>query len=345
MGLGALAIVGLVRALQRRAPSRRSRAARGGGPRGRRKPTQCTGPDPADATRSDRRSRRSGENPRGPLSHKDAGATLRASLGRRPAVSGFSGVSQLDRAEPVQHMLGDLHTCGRSCGQRLRRWTSDGPRPHVVARRTVSVDGRRDLGPGFGDAARPARARHLGRLVPRRAPARLRRRHPPPERPELARRRAHPLQLLGDAHRRHPRLHRRHRARRAPRGDRRRRSASRSRSRPHRSWWSHDEHELDPLARWRCRSTAPTTRRRRHLGVGHAQRPLHLRPVRHRRVQPLRPRRRALGRREPGTVLQPAVHLRAGRVWARPTSSTRSATTSARCSATSGCATCPPSRS
>ena len=60
---------------------------------------------------------------------------------------------------------------------------------------------------------------------------------------------------------------------------------------------------------------APAGRRRRgarrDLGVGHAQPPLHLRPVRHRRVQPVRPRRRALGRREPGPVLQPAVHLRA----------------------------------
>ena len=44
-----------------------------------------------------------------------------------------------------------------------------------------------------------------------------------------------------------------------------------------------------------------------------AESPLHVRPVRHRRLEPLRPRRRAVGRREPGAVVQPAVHLRAGR--------------------------------
>ena len=44
-----------------------------------------------------------------------------------------------------------------------------------------------------------------------------------------------------------------------------------------------------------------------------AEPPLHLRPVRHRRVEPLRARRRAVGRREPGPLLQPAVHLRPGR--------------------------------
>ena len=53
--------------------------------------------------------------------------------------------------------------------------------------------------------------------------------------------------------------------------------------------------------------------RRRHLDLGHAQRALHLRPVRHRRLEPLRARRRALGGREPGPVLQPALHLRPGR--------------------------------
>ena len=69
-----------------------------------------------------------------------------------------------------------------------------------------------------------------------------------------------------------------------------------------------EEHELDPLGG----DAARRHRRqgRRHLGVGHAERPLHVRPVRHRCVEPLRPRRRALGRREPRPVLQPAVHLR-----------------------------------
>ena len=57
---------------------------------------------------------------------------------------------------------------------------------------------------------------------------------------------------------------------------------------------------------------------RRHLGVRHAQRPVHLRPVRHRRVEPLRARRRPLGRREPRPFVQPAVHLRAGRAGQDP---------------------------
>ena len=43
------------------------------------------------------------------------------------------------------------------------------------------------------------------------------------------------------------------------------------------------------------------------------QRPLHVRPVRHRRLQPARPRRRARGRRDAGARLQPAVHLRPAR--------------------------------
>ena len=49
-----------------------------------------------------------------------------------------------------------------------------------------------------------------------------------------------------------------------------------------------------------------------------AESPLHLRPVRHRRLEPLRARRGAQRRREPGPVVQPAVHLRAGRARANP---------------------------
>ena len=40
--------------------------------------------------------------------------------------------------------------------------------------------------------------------------------------------------------------------------------------------------------------------------------PLHVRGVRHRHVQPLRARGRALGRRDAGSLVQPAVHLRRG---------------------------------
>ena len=148
-------------------------AARSRGPRGRRKrtsvrvrraPTQCGA--------------ESGENPRDPLSHKDAGATLRAPLGDGPARWTSHERHRVEPGRPVEHLCHDLHTCGRSCGQLRRRWTRPErePPPQVaVERRTVSVDGRRDLGPGFGDPPGPARACHLGRLVPRRAPPQLRR--------------------------------------------------------------------------------------------------------------------------------------------------------------------------
>ena len=54
-------------------------------------------------------------------------------------------------------------------------------------------------------------------------------------------------------------------------------------------------------------------RARQRVAQHPAESPLHVRPVRHRRLEPLRPRRRAERRREPGPVVQPAVHLRAGR--------------------------------
>ena len=55
-----------------------------------------------------------------------------------------------------------------------------------------------------------------------------------------------------------------------------------------------------------ARSTAPR--------VGTARQPqAHLRPVRHRRLQPARPRGRADGRRDARSGLQPAVHLRPSR--------------------------------
>ena len=59
------------------------------------------------------------------------------------------------------------------------------------------------------------------------------------------------------------------------------------------------------------RATAPA--QRDDLGAGDAQSPLHLRPVRHRCVEPLRARRRAVRRRGARPGLQPAVHLRARR--------------------------------
>ena len=47
------------------------------------------------------------------------------------------------------------------------------------------------------------------------------------------------------------------------------------------------------------------------VALDRAEPALHVRPLRDRRLEPLRPRRRALGRREPGPVVQPALHLRA----------------------------------
>ena len=61
-----------------------------------------------------------------------------------------------------------------------------------------------------------------------------------------------------------------------------------------------------------------------------AEPPLHVRPVRHRRLEPLRPRRRPVGRRGARPVVQPALHLRRRPGSARPTCSTRSGTTSRR---------------
>ena len=73
-------------------------------------------------------------------------------------------------------------------------------------------------------------------------------------------------------------------------------------------------------------------------------RQVHLRAVRDRPRQPLRPRRRAGRRRATRPRLQPALHPRPPRARARPTSSTRSATTSAATSPGCRSAT-PPSRS
>ena len=108
MGLGALAVVRLVRALQRRASSRRSRAARSRGPRGRRKPTSVRLGSPSFATRSGPRTHVWGKPPR-PLVAQGRRCYV-ARLARRRPVDG------LPREDP-----------GRPCVPRLRRsphlWT------------------------------------------------------------------------------------------------------------------------------------------------------------------------------------------------------------------------------
>ena len=96
-----------------------------------------------------------------------------------------------------------------------------------------------------------------------------------------------------------PGLRARHRRRRpgadAERGDRRRRAGRRDgRVRPRRAGLG-------------CRARA---RRADAARRGRAQPALHVRDVRQGGVQPVRPRRRAAGRRDAGPLLQPAVHLR-----------------------------------
>ena len=154
--------------------------------------------------------------------------------------------------------------------------------------------------------------------------------------PELGHDRTPPHQLPRPAQRRGPGAHRRPARRLA---DRRHHAPARGAG--------HARSAHAPAGRGRSRRRGPPRRREPHRhGLAHhvAESPLHLRPVRDRRLEPLRPRGRDVGRREPGPFLQPAVHLRARPVWARPTCCTRSATTYASCSRASAFATCPPRR-
>ena len=67
----------------------------------------------------------------------------------------------------------------------------------------------------------------------------------------------------------------------------------------------------DPLQRWRERAAAPAAAPRAELARRHAAQPeVHLRHLRHRREQPLRPRGGGRGRRGPGQGVQPALRLR-----------------------------------
>ena len=75
------------------------------------------------------------------------------------------------------------------------------------------------------------------------------------------------------------------------------------------------------------RSAGAGTAQRETVEVA-AQSEVHLRPLRHRLVEPLRARRGARGRRGAGPGVQPAVHLRRTPVSARRTCCRRSATTS-----------------
>ena len=85
-------------------------------------------------------------------------------------------------------------------------------------------------------------------------------------------------------------------------------------------------------------------RRRRRSGARH-QPSVHLRHLRDRPVQPVRPRRRAGGRRDARPASTTRCSSTATPAWARPTSCRPSATTSGRTTPRTGCATSPPRRS
>ena len=74
--------------------------------------------------------------------------------------------------------------------------------------------------------------------------------------------------------------------------------------------------------------------------AGPAEPEVHLRDLRHRLVQPVRPRGRGRGRRGAGQGLQPAVHLRRLRAGQDPPAARDRALRASGCSRRCGCATC-----
>jgi hypothetical protein len=79
----------------------------------------------------------SGENPRSPLSHKDTGATLRASLGRRRAVRLIPMCPSTTPAEPVQH----IWVISTPVDSPVDKSAVDGKTTRSGRERTVGVDG------------------------------------------------------------------------------------------------------------------------------------------------------------------------------------------------------------
>ena len=194
------------------------------------------------------------------------------------------------------------------------------------------------MGQGRGRRAGPALRGDLEHLVPGRPRPRPHRRHPDARRPELGRRRAHPHELPRAARRRRPGPHRRPAHR----------SSSSSTPRPGPT--SSSRSTRSPLAA----GPPPSTTDERAAGARSAsawprqhhaaEPPLHVRPVRHRRVEPLRARGRAVAspRARPVRTTRCSSTARPGS--ARPTCCTRSATTCARCSRASASATSRPRR-
>ena len=197
---------------------------------------------------------------------------------------------------------------------------------------------RRPLGQGRRGGPRPALRGDLEHLVPGRPRPRPHRRHARARRPELGRRRADPHQLPRAARRRGPGAHRRAA----------RRSSCSSTPRPAREELgrARSAHSARRAAARRTDERPARRRRRRDAAAADdvAEPPLHVRPVRHRRVEPLRARRRAVGRREPGPVVQPAVHLRAGRSRQDPPAARDRPSRARRCSRASASATSRPRR-
>ena len=100
---------------------------------------------------------------------------------------------------------------------------------------------------------------------------------------------------------------------------------------------------VDAGRRRRDRGQAPAGAQRRERD--RRQPSLHLRRLRDRHLEPLRPRRGALGRRDAGPVVQPAVHLRRRRARQDPPPAGHRALRAARTTRASPCATSRPRRS
>ena len=219
-----------------------------------------------------------------------------------------------------------LHTCGHTCGQ-----------PRGAA--TVGTPAADDLWAKVAAAVRAQLSEATWNTWFQGVHALdLHRRHPDARRPELGRRRAHPHQLPRPARRRGPGAHRRP-ARRssslvdtAPRAD---------------DDWSRSISSPTPRPTSRVDERPPRRRGRAGATRGprtSAESPLHVRPVRHRRVEPLRARGRAVAspRARPVRTTRCSSTGRPGS--ARPTCCTRSATTCASCSRASASATSRPRR-
>ena len=171
VGLGALAIVGLVRALQRKSPL--EEVARG--PKSGDRAGGGNDPVYGAARRAQRGSAHDvaslGKTPAAPCRTRTPvlRCAPRSAAGRCP--SSFRCVT----ARPRPNRCNTSGAISTPVDSPVDKSAVDGKTTRSGRERTVGVDGGRDLGSGFSDAAGAARARHLGGVVPRRPPPRLRR--------------------------------------------------------------------------------------------------------------------------------------------------------------------------